>query len=124
MGPTIDNLAAAIYMGGPSKVAADTGRMLARLGGHEKTAFGFGAVEKSLGGLKPFGAIRKAVKAISPGWRTKALGTGLAVAGGYGVYKGLQAGKQYMMQPSYGTTQYQGGAPLQANVNQYGYPQY
>lgn len=60
------------------------------------------------------------------GWGTKAkIGLGaLGLGAGYAGYKGLQAAKDYMMQPTAASTwgHHTPGPP--ANVNQFGYPAY
>lgn len=68
------------------------------------------------------GVRKPLLQRLKPGWRAQAaLGAGVAGTG-YAGYKGLQATKDYMMQPTY-ASQYWGGAGMnpQAMVNQYGY---
>lgn len=57
-------------------------------------------------------------------WKTKAkiLGGGAALGAGYVGYKGLQAGRDYMMQPTYASQAWGGSSGrLPTSINPYGY---
>lgn len=56
-------------------------------------------------------------------WKTKGkiLGAGAALGAGYLGYKGLQATRDYMMQPTYTSRSWGGGGPLPSGINPYGY---
>lgn len=59
--------------------------------------------------------------ALKPGWKGKAA---LALGGGaaaYTGYKGLQATRDYMMQPTYTSNAWGGRGMMRGGVNQYGY---
>ena len=60
-------------------------------------------------------------KAITPGWKTKAGLTAAGLGTAYVGYKGLQAAKDYMMQPTYMSSSWGGQGMLPGRVNQFGY---
>lgn len=76
-----------------------------------------GGAGKVMGALKP--AASKAVNAVKPGFKTKALGAAAIAGTGYVGYKGLQGARDYMMMPP-GQGQQFGVGP-KASVNEFGY---
>lgn len=114
MRSTIDNLKP--KQACAEMLAIQSGRLMA------KTAMGvpwasMGAAAKNIGG-----AVSSAAKAITPGWKTKAvMGAGILGAG-YAGYKGMQAAKDYMSTPVHDTQRWGSSRPAMNNVSEYGYP--
>ena len=67
------------------------------------------------------GVLAGAKKAVTPGWKSKALVGGAALGAAYTGYKGLQTARDYMMQPTYASNNWGGTGTLRGPVNQYGY---
>ena len=70
---------------------------------------------------KPPGVLASAKKAVTPGWKTKALVGGAALGTAYTGAKGMQAARDYMMQPTYASNNWGGTGMLRGPVNEYGY---
>jgi hypothetical protein len=106
---------------GMTRYASAAGKALSKMAmkGLRKEAIGnpvaiFG---KALGG-----SALKAKKALTPGWKTKALGAGAVAGAGVGTYKGLGAAKDYLVQPTYASNNWGGqGLGTSSGINMYGH---
>lgn len=66
-----------------------------------------------------FGALGRIGKALTPGWKTKALGLGAVGAAGYVGYKGMSALRDYADEER-GDQRWGAKRPLKQNVNEFG----
>lgn len=119
-------------LGGAGKAIGGTGGLKVGRGGMMQ---GIGGKLRSLGaGARKSGLMQQSIKAapaaaaakkgkglLSFGTKAKLLGTGALALGGYGAYKGMQAGRDYMMTPTSQERMGRYGAAPAHNVNQYGY---
>lgn len=104
MGPTIEAL----------KSASAAGQILARaVPAHE--------LEKAAVGEELMSAGKSVLKALQPGWKTKALAIGGTAAAGLAGYKGLSALRNYA-NTEHGDQLWGAKRPLMHNINEWGYP--
>lgn len=111
------------------KSASISGQTLARaVPVSELNKLAFGAFMGAMGTLagKAVGAMPGAkglVGALTPGWKTKALGLAGIAGVGYAGYKGLSALRDYASKPV-GGEEWGSKRPLMHNVNEWGQPSF
>lgn len=112
MGPTIEHL----HPKTAEMAAIHSGRLLA------KTAMGVPWASMGAAAKGAVGALGGAAKAISPGWKTKALLGAGTLAAGAGAFKGMQAVRNELSTPPHDTQRWGSNRPAMSNVSEYGYP--
>lgn len=88
--------------------------------GLAKIAFG----TPLLGGLADAakGAVGAVGKALSPGWKAKALIGAGTIGAGVAAYKGMQGARNYMSEPGHEAQHWGSNRPVMHNVSEYGAP--
>lgn len=106
------------------KSASVAGQILARavpVSELDKLAFGAFMGALANGASKVMGGAKGLVGALTPGWKTKALGIAGIAGAGYAGYKGLSALRDYASRPV-GSEEWGAKRPLFHNVNEWGSP--
>lgn len=114
MAPTLEGLKA--KQASAELAAIRSGRLMA------KTAMGVPWATMGATAKGAMGALGNAAKAITPGWKTKALLGAGTLAAGAGAYKGMQAVRNELSTPVHETQRWGSNRPVMNNVSEFGYP--
>lgn len=87
-----------------------------------KTAMGIPWASMGNAAKGAAGGVGKAISAVAPGWKGKALMTAGVGAAGYGAYKAMQGTRDFFSEPTHSTQSWGQKRPVMHNVSEYGYP--